>query len=166
MRGVSDGQLYFSKIKCRFIAVFDNDAVGFQSLCTLFREIKVWPDNFRIILYPEIKLFDHYPTISPNGRIVNDDINRKACSIELYLPDSIIKPEGKYYPIEWEVRKNVMLTKGEEMSLYQGVISNKDKILKKYEEFQKSIEIGENLFVEEDWQKCLLTKIVYAFTKG
>ena len=50
-------------------------------------------------------MFHKYPTIAPNGKIVPDDINKKAASIELYLPDSIIKTGGNYYPIEWGIEK-------------------------------------------------------------
>ena len=92
---------YFSKLSSKFIAIFDNDAEGYQSKCTLFSEIKNWPDNFRILLYPEIKLFYKYPSLAPNGTIIVDNINKKACSIELYLPDGIIQENGQFCPIEW-----------------------------------------------------------------
>ena len=74
---------YFSKIRANFIAIFDNDAEGYSSKCSLLNEIKNWPANFRILLYPEITMFHKYPTIAPNGKIVPDDINKKAASIEL-----------------------------------------------------------------------------------
>lgn len=159
---------YFSKIKSKFIAIFDNDAEGYQSKCTLLTEIKNWPNNFRILLYPEIKMFHKYPTLAPNGMIVADDINKKACSIELYLPDSIIKENGTYYPVEWEARKKIKSTKGFEEALYQGVISQKDDIKKKFHELRKSIERGEESFVIEEWgrMKQLLDVIIFAFSKG
>lgn len=68
---------YFSKIKNKFIAIFDNDAEGYQSKCTLLTEIKNWPDNFRILLYPEMKAFRKYPTLASNGTIITDDIKKK-----------------------------------------------------------------------------------------
>ena len=79
-------QIYFSKIKSNFIAIFDNDAEGYASKCMLLNEIKNWPANFKILLYPKLKLLRKYPTVAPNGTIVYDNINRKAASIELYLP--------------------------------------------------------------------------------
>lgn len=96
---------YFSKLQAKFIAVFDNDAEGYQSQCVLLNDVKQWPNNFRILLYPEISSFKKYPTLASNGNIILDNINRKACSIELYLPDDIIKMNGEYLPIEWESRK-------------------------------------------------------------
>lgn len=158
---------YFSKLSSKFIAIFDNDAEGYQSKCTLLNEIKNWPDNFRILLYPENKMFDKYPTIAPNGTQMVDNINKKACSIELYLPDSIIKEEGKYYPIEWEARKKFCGIDGKKEELYQGVISQKDDIKKKFHELRKAIDKGEKIFVYEEWyrMKQLLDTIVFAFTR-
>ena len=37
---------YFSRLKSRFIAIFDNDAEGYQNQIKLMSEIKHWPDNF------------------------------------------------------------------------------------------------------------------------
>lgn len=158
---------YFSKIKSNFIAVFDNDAEGYASKCTLHNEVKNWPDNFRILLYPELKLFRKYPTIAPNGLTVRDNINRKAASIELYLPDCIIKPNGEYYPIEWETRKRIKHENGVEEALYQGVISHKKDIKNKFHEVRNKIENGNAIFLVEEWKRMqkLLESIVFAFNK-
>ncbi len=158
---------YFSKLNSKFIAIFDNDAEGYQSKSALLSEIKKWPDNFRILLYPEINLFRVYPTLATNGTIMVDNINKKACSIELYLPDCIIKENGKYFPIEWEARKKIKKSDGNEEALYQGVISQKDDIKKKFHELRKSIEKGEKSFVAEEWvrMKKLLDIIIFAFAK-
>ena len=67
--------------------------------------------------------------------IITDDINKKACSIELYLPDSIIKKEGNFFPIEWEARKKIRDIDGNEEALYQGVITQKDNINYIYNSF-------------------------------
>lgn len=157
---------YFSKIKTKFIAIFDNDAEGYQSKCTLLNDIQNWPDNFRILLYPQNKLFHTYPTIIPNGSIYNDDINKKACSIELYLPDSIIQSNEVYYPIEWESRKKIRNDTGKSEALYQGVISQKDEIKQIFHKMRKSIENNEQPFVAEDWirLKQVLDTIVFAFS--
>ena len=156
---------YFSKLKANFIAIFDNDAEGFESRCTLLREIKDWPDNYKILLYPETELFRKYPTLAPNGKIIEDNIINKACSIELYLPDSIIKTDGAYLPIEWEARRIIKDEKGESKALYQGVISQKDRIKKSFHSLRKEIENGDVPFVLENWSrmKQLLETIVFAF---
>jgi len=156
---------YYSRLKANFIAVFDNDAEGYQHQCNLLREIKKWPDNFRILLYPDNKLFQKYPTLAPNGKILKDCISRKACSIELYLPDDLIRTNGEYFPIEWESRKSIKAIDGTEEVLYQGVISEKTEIKKRFHKLRKAIENGEKLFVPEDWErmKQLLDTIVFAF---
>lgn len=158
---------YFSKIKAKFIAIFDNDAEGYASKCTLLNEVKNWPENFRILLYPQLDRFRKYPTLAPKGTIVFDDINRKAASIELYLPDSIIMSDNKYYPIEWESRKRMKDEKGIEKALYQGVISYKDDIKKQFHEMRNRIEKGKENFSTEDWKymKLLLETIIFAFNK-
>ncbi len=156
---------YFSKLKAKFIAVFDNDAEGYQSKCILENDIKNWTDNFRFFLYPQDKLFRSYPTILPNGTVCNDDINKKACSIELYLPDSLIKENDKYLPIEWEARKAIKYGKIEEY-LYQGVISHKEEVKKKFISLRKEITNEKKPFIEEEWKriKKILDKIIFAFT--
>lgn len=156
---------YFSHLKAKFIAIFDNDAEGYSSKCTLFNEIKHWPDNFRILLYPELKQLKSYPTIMPNGSIMNDNINKKAASIELYLPDRIIKKGSSYLPIEWEARKKIRGIDGEEVLLYQGVITKKDIIKDEFHELRRRIEDGKEEFKPEEWGKLdeLLKTIIFAF---
>lgn len=156
---------YFSKLKTRFVAVFDNDAEGYQSLCNLEYEVKNWPENYRILLYPEDKLFMSYPTLIPNGEICNDDINKKACSIELYLPDSIIQYNGVYSPIEWEARKKISHSKLDNEFLYQGVISQKDDIKDRFHELRKKIESKQYPFKLNEWEriKNVIDCIVFAF---
>lgn len=158
---------YFSKLKSKFIAIFDNDAEGYSSKCSLVNEIKQWPDNFRILLYPETAIFCKYPTLAPNGKMVRDNINKKACSIELYLPDSLIKVDGNYLPIEWETRKKIKTETGCEEALYQGVVSQKKEIKEKFHKLRKEIESGQKAFVPERWErmKKLLDTIVFAFIK-
>lgn len=156
---------YYSKIRSKFIAVFDNDAEGYISKCILMKEIKKWPNNFRIFLYPDDGLFRKYPTLSPSGKKEKCNIIHKACSIELYLPDSIIKDKGDYYPIQWESRKKVQTKNGLDEYIYQGVISQKDKIKVNFHKLKKSIENGKEPFVPEDWErmKRLISEIVFAF---
>ncbi len=155
---------YFSRINLHFIAIFDNDAEGYQCWCSLLSDIPNWPDNFRILLYPETKLSKAYPTVASNGTIITDNINRKACSIELYLPDSLIKDNGQYYPIEWESRKKIKFN-GNEENLYQGVISQKDTIKQNFHKLKNKIENGGQSFSAEEWErmKTLLDSIIFAY---
>ena len=96
-----------------------------------------------------------------------DNISRKACSIELYLPDSLIKVNGEYLPIEWEARKKIKSLNGCEEALYQGTVSQKNEIKVKFHELRRAIENGQKDFVVEEWDriKQLLDTIVFAFIK-
>ena len=156
---------YYSRIKNKFIALFDNDAAGYSSSLELMNKVKVWPDNFRIMCYPPIDEFKKYPTLAPNGKILEDDINHKACSIELYLPDSVISDDGEYLPIEWEARKQIKQDNRPSKYLYQGVISEKDTVKSRLIDLKRSIEAGKTEFKLEEWKRMqlLLENIVYAF---
>lgn len=157
---------YFSRLKAKFIAIFDNDAEGYQAKCGLESDVEKWPDNFRILQYPDDILFHDYPTLVPNGKMEKDNIAKKACSIELYLPDKLIQDSGEYLPIEWEARKKIKKPDKTEEVLYQGVISQKDDIKEKFHTLRKAIENGKKSFVAEEWgrMKQLLDTIVFAFT--
>ena len=157
---------YFSKIQSSFIAIFDNDAEGYKSQCELLFAIKKWPDNFRILRYPDIKQYKKYPTVASNGNLIDDDINKKACSIELYLPDRIIKNKNNYSPIEWECRKIFNNANGNKEAIYQGVVSNKNEIQDRFNQLKKQIENGAEEFIPEEWERMrqLLDTIVFAFS--
>ena len=157
---------YYSKIRTRFIAIFDNDAEGYQSRYLLLNEkIKEWPSNYRVLSYPELLCFRKYPTLAPNGSILYDDINKKACSIELYLPDDIIMNKGSYIPIEWEARRTINRIDGTKEYIYQGVISDKTAIKARFNDMKKKIEKGEQAFIPKEWERMriLLEAIVFAF---
>lgn len=155
---------FYSRLKARFIAIFDNDAEGYKSWCEL-DDARKWPDNFRILQYPDNTLFTSYPTILPNGTICDDNITKKACSIELYLPNSIIQDNNTYYPIEWESRIKINHNNTSDYK-YQGVISQKDRIKKEVFELIADIKENNAAFVESDWErtKQIIDSIVFAFS--
>lgn len=156
---------YFSKLKANFIGVFDNDAEGYFAKTLLLEKIQKWPDNFRIMCYPEIEFLKKYPTIIPNGSLVLDDINKKAASIELYLPDSIIKNNDSYYPIEWESRKKIKHSDSKVEFLYQGVISCKNSIKSNFFEKKDNIDNGIEKFDSSEWLRIdkILKSIIFAY---
>lgn len=154
-----------SRLKSKFIAIFDNDTVGSQAKERLCYEIGNIPDNCRILTYPDIKLAKRYPTIAVNGKIVTDNINGRACSIELYLPSELIKTSyGDYLPIEWGSRVQCNIGK-EKLVAYQGVISDKDNIKNRCFELTDQIDSGTLPFHIDEWEnmKKLIDAIVNAF---
>ncbi len=156
---------YFAKLKQKFIALFDNDSEGYKCKNVLLNDIKDWPDNYSIQCYAEIDILKKYPCISPNNVIELVNITRKAASIELYLPDRMIKNENDdFYPIEWESRNKINIDNREEF-VYQGVITNKEFIKERFYKTRNNINNSVEEFVEEEWQKMktLLKSILFAF---
>ncbi len=154
-----------SKLKARFIAIFDNDTIGVHAKKKLEYDIITLPENCRILNYPSIKFAKRYPTIAVNGKRVFDDINEKACSIELYLPDTFLKSEdNEFFPITWESRVQCKL--GEEQLVgYQGKITEKDFIKKSFVKYKADIKNQKEQFNVDDWAKMkkLLDTIITAF---
>ena len=154
-----------SRLKSKFIAIFDNDTVGRQAQERLCYEIGVLPDNCRILTYPDIKLAKRYPTIGANGKTVLDNINGRACSIELYLPDDLIKSSNdEYLPIEWGNRVQCNIGH-EKLIAYQGVISDKDSIKEKCFKLMNEIDSSKVQFSSNEWDKMkeLIDTILNAF---
>lgn len=154
---------YYSKMKGNFIVIFDNDVAGYEGKNILLRKNKEWPNNFKILMYPDINFLRKYPTIMPNGKIVNDNINKRAASIELYLPDEMIKTNGEYLPIEWEARKNIKDENNKNIKIYQGVISEKGLINDRFDDFKSK----KSKLKPKEWNRMmsLLESIIFAFNK-
>lgn len=147
-----------SHIDSNFIALYDNDVAGRKEVLS-FQNIKI-PENIRIQTYPSIKFANSYPTMGTNGKIVKDNINGRACSIELYLPDSILWDDDTDFPnyIVWK-------SLDDKLKDYQGEINNKGIIFKKFLAYKKQIEENEISFNETEWSKMkqLLDSFIFAF---
>lgn len=154
-----------SKLNARFIAIFDNDTVGIQARKKLEYDISILPKNCKILNYPPIKFAKKYPTIAVNGKKVFDDINGKACSIEVYLPDQLLKSaNGDFFPIFWESRVQCKLGR-EHIVGYQGEITEKEFIKQAFVKYKTAINNNEKFFICDDWikMKQLIDTIITAF---
>ncbi len=111
-------------IENRIIALFDNDTAAYSAIDSL-KDIGI-PNNIVITHYPDIEIAESYPAIGPNGQTMQN-INRLACSIELYLGSDILKQDGEYIPIQW---------KGYDKKIkrYQGELLNKKEIQGRFRE--------------------------------
>lgn len=98
----------------------------------------------------------HYPTIGPGGSSV-DNINGRACSIEMFLGKDILKKNGEYEPIRW---KSYI----DKVDAYQGEIISKSGVLK---QFEAKVKRSQKQIVLEEWEGCdlLLRQIFAAFEK-
>ena len=103
----------------RIIAIFDNDAAGFDAR-RLLAAISL-PRNIAVCNYPNTDFLRSYPTLGPSGR-VDLDVNGLAASIELYLgTDVLTGSNGQLHPVQW---------KGfiESLGKYQGEVMHKSEI--------------------------------------
>lgn len=109
-------------INNKIIAIFDNDAAG-QSAIKRLGTIPL-PANIHVIALPDLESFTKYPTIGPQGNTM-EDINGRACSIELYLGEDVLLNNGSLIPVIW---------KGFEpkVSAYQGEITEKDLVQNRF----------------------------------
>lgn len=154
-----------ANLKQSFIAIFDNDTAGVFKKKQLVEDLNNRvPNNYRIINYPNLSFFEKYPTISPNGKIISDCINQRACSIELYLPDRFLIKNSAFYPIQWESLMSLK-TRGGTLSSYQGVITNKEAIEKDFDNYIKDIVNGREVFNKFEWERMeiLLRKLFFCF---
>ncbi|UOE52612.1 HEPN/Toprim-associated domain-containing protein [Mucilaginibacter sp. SMC90] len=107
----------------KFIALFDNDAVGLAS-CNRLKKKKV-TNNIRILTLPDLALAMSYPTIGPQGKTV-ENINGRACSIELYLGEDILTDGNALRPIAW---RNLE----QQINAYQGELIDKSVVQKLFQ---------------------------------
>lgn len=155
---------YYSNIKSRIIAIFDNDAQGYQSECALKNKIKNLPSNMKILRYHDLNCFKKYPTLFPNNKLVNDNINKRAASIELYLADEFLIKNKHLIPVEWESRIEIK-NGSNKFHLYQGAISLKGEIQNRFYEYIKHVENKTAVFDKAHWSKMitLLNNILFAY---
>ena len=114
------------------------------------------PSNVRIMHLPDLEICCHYPTIGPAGNSI-DNINGRACSIEMFLGNDILKRDGEYEPIRW---KSYI----DKVDAYQGEIVSKSEVLK---QFKLKVKRSQNQIISEEWEECdlLLREIFAAFEK-
>lgn len=142
-------------IENRIIALYDNDSAGLAEIKNL--EKHSFPDNIRILHLPDLKVCNNYPTIGPTGKS-QENINGRACSIEMYLGRDIICHEGTYIPIRWK-------SYVDKVEAYQGEIVSKSDVLKAFE--RKIKRCKKEGVIPEEWSDLdeLVNMLFAAFLK-
>ncbi|MFI9574568.1 HEPN/Toprim-associated domain-containing protein [Microbispora rosea] len=126
----------------RVIGLFDNDSAAYEAASAL-HGIKL-PPYYYIIHYPDLELAQAYPTLGPQGEVVMD-VNRLACSIELYLGrDVLTENNGKLTPVQW---KGYM----SKVRAYQGEILDKGRVQKAFAGKMKAARADARLIETQDW---------------
>lgn len=143
-------------INNKLIALFDNDAVGVASVRRL--KNKPLPANVRVLALPTLPLGLAYPTIGPQGATV-EDINGRACSIEMYLGEDILITDEGLTPIAWRNLEH-------QINVYQGELTQKDEVQKR---FLKKLSLSEKseISIDGDWSgiKLIFEEIFRAASK-
>lgn len=127
-------------INNKIIAVFDNDAAGHSAIQRL--RAAPLPQNFRIISLPELPFAKSYPTKGPQGN-TSEDINGRACSIELYLGRDVLTDNGILAPVIWKGFE-------QKVKAYQGEVDDKNAIQNRfYDKLKEAKNDGQK--DEQDW---------------
>ena len=143
-------------VRHRILALFDNDTAAKASLSNL--DTNKLPDNIAVCNYPDIPLAEHYPTLGPSG-MVRMDVNGLAGSIELYLGEDVLRDsEGVLSPVQWTSYEPKLCT-------YQGVILDKRKVLKRFEQKLALCESQPDQISKSDWEgmRAIIDKMRTAF---
>lgn len=128
-------------ISNKTIALFDNDTAARDVLETI--NLESFPENFRLLLFPEIEIAKNYPTLGPTGE-VEMDINGLACSIEIFTGSDVLKNEnGNFYPIQWKGYNK-------KLNAYQGEILEKKRVQEKFQMKLENAKNNQNVDLQ-DW---------------
>ncbi|ALE00374.1 MULTISPECIES: HEPN/Toprim-associated domain-containing protein [Pseudomonas syringae group] len=101
-------------IQNNVIFVFDNDAEGYEAYLKITRMPLL--ENMRVMLLPELKVFESFLTKGPGGESMAD-INKRAAAIECYLDLTISGyPQAK---VVWTTYKK-------DLNAYHGALEHKE----------------------------------------
>ena len=85
------------------VALFDNDTTGHKERDTV--PVRALPPNIKLATLPDLALAREYPTLlpppAPPGSILTENINGRACSIEIYLGVDVLTSNGTLEPVQW-----------------------------------------------------------------
>ncbi len=137
-----------ANVKHPIIALFDNDTAGLKEMKKLTS--KTVPPNIRILKYPDITIAKKYPTVGPTGK-KKMNVNRLACSIEMYFGVDVLTRNNELIPIQWKGFE-------EKEKKYQGEIADKNYVQETFRKKLRKTEVTEI----EDLNK-LLNEIFSAY---
>jgi hypothetical protein len=128
------------------VALFDNDMAGHKERDTV--PISALPSNINVATMPDLALTRAYPTIlpppAPRGSIQIEDINGRACSIEMYLGVDVLTNKGILEPVQWSTSPAG--------HLLQGSLVNKKRVQARYRNKVKQARIDTSAVVKQDWE--------------
>jgi hypothetical protein len=126
----------------RTVLLLDNDTAAFDAVRAL-RE-QALPAHYSLAHYPSLALVEAYPTIGPTGPALMN-VNGLAGSIELYLGEDVLRnSEGELAPVQWTGYVS-------RLSAYQGEVSDKTAIHKRFMTKVKAAEQNGSPLPGQDW---------------
>ena len=147
-------------INNRVIGLLDNDQAGIEAESKINKN--KLPSNIKLIHYPDIPLANNYPTQPQQTNKtpsipINNNINSKAASIEIYYGEDILRENNDLIPIQW--------TKKEDQGHFTD--KQKKKLLKKMKEKLNECEENATKIEDLDWSgmKAILQSIFECFQK-
>jgi hypothetical protein len=141
----------------RVVALFDADSAARDAVRSL--DTAKLPASIQVRHLPRIEIGDGYPTIGPSGDIVADDINGRACSLELYFGrDVLTEMDGSLRPVLWTAFVHGV-------NAWQGVIERKAEL---QDRFWSKAEAAKDPASRstQDWSglRAVLDEVRFAFT--
>lgn len=127
-------------ISNKIIALFDNDAAGQSSIDRLSKI--TLPSNINVMALPNLLFAESYPTKGPQGTTF-EDVNGRACSIEMYFGNDILSIQGIFVPVLWKGMEDTI-------KAYQGELEQKSELQQR---FLKKLNTAEKhgLNADQDW---------------
>lgn len=127
-------------ISNKIVALFDNDAAGLSAIHRLSKV--TLPSNISVLALPNISIANNYPTVGAQG-ISTENVNGRACSIEMYFGIDILKTEDNFNSVFW---KGV----DETTKTYQGELQQKSELQRL---FRAKLDSAERcgIYENKDW---------------
>lgn len=127
-------------ISNKVVALFDNDAAGSSSIDRLSKFLL--PRNIKVLALPDLVFAENYPTKGPQGTTL-ENVNGRACSIEMYFGTDILDINGTLTSVLWKSME-------ERIKTYQGELERKSELQQRFRE--KLTEAERNgISPDQDW---------------
>jgi hypothetical protein len=142
----------------RVVALFDADAAARNAARSL--DVHKLPPSIQVRYLPPIQIAHAYPTIGPSGAVAAEDINGRACSIELYLGrDVLTDPSGSLRPVRWTAFIHGV-------DSWQGAIEGKSEILARFWAKAEAALKDQTAVASQDWSglRAVIDEVRLAFT--
>jgi hypothetical protein len=138
-------QFSAARIAQPVFALFDNDTAGHKERDTV--PGSALPPNIKITTLPNLALARAYPTLPSvpglQDSIRIEDINGRACGIEIYLGVDVLTNNGSLEPVKWSPSSSGPL---------QGALANKKEVSARYRDKVKRARIDASAVFKQDWE--------------